>query len=671
MAETNLHKLSPRLRQLLLRPQADGRQYSIRPNSGKQTRVRDIPVTIEVADRKTLNDLKTHPAVGRLVEVVDGYCTAIIKSGGSSTVLANHLQDLLKKPGIVEIEAAQYYRAQLLSSFKAVDGVSPGTFITSSRHTTQEGSGVVVGIVDYGLDYTLPAFQDENGQSRVAYLWDQQLRARRDGRAPRKYGYGVEYSQKDIQRALNEMRNGRPVKKLVKHNPRQPEEFADVNGHGTFVAGIAAGKPLTIRGPGIEPPAGEYGGVAPGATLVFVNLNRGDVLEQIDDPEGTLANSVELIHAIAYCFERAEQMKMPCVVNLSMGFNGGGHDGNTAVEWIIDALLARPGRAVVAAAGNENPDNKRIYYGGTVPRRSPLELHWYHGEMQGVGDEVMPRDDPSPNELEVWYSHESALRVRLIAPENWGHDATPPIDPGQFVAHSMKHGELVEITSYERTSWHGDARIHIRLAPETPKSGIREGKWVVKLEALRAGPDEKNGRIRIDAWVERTITHDEDSDHLCSELLDHDGVDKITLTTPATARRAISVGSFDNTQQEKTISPFSGRGPTRTGPTSPRRHKPEVVAPGEQIWCLDVRSGRTRRNKLIQVSGTSMAAPHVTGVIARLLARQHYLSCAEIREILAQTARHPSGVRGKWDEQWGYGIVNPEGAMQLLEKKLA
>ena len=78
------------------------------------------------------------------------------------------------------------------------------------------------------------------------------------------------------------------------------------------------------------------------------------MVAEVESVEGTLSNSVNLAHAIGYCFEKADELKMPCVINLSMGFNGGGHDGNMVMEWIIDALARKSGRAVVIAAGNEN-----------------------------------------------------------------------------------------------------------------------------------------------------------------------------------------------------------------------------------------------------------------------------------------------------------------------------
>jgi subtilisin family serine protease len=659
------YKLAPRLRHVL---DADA------PSGATGKSAADARVIIEVADRTSRARLEKLDGVDDFVCVLDGYCTATVRSKGSSRLLSRRLTALLNDPGVVEIEGVRSFRPQLYNSVKAVHGRTAASFVRNDPNAATQGRGAVIGIVDYGLDYMLPAFLDDAGVTRIAYLWDQQLAAGTDGAPPAKYGYGVEYTSSDIEKARKAQAARRKPQGVVKHNPRQPEAFADVDGHGTVVTGIAAGRAVTVRAGASNPPAGEYMGVAPGATLVFVNLNRRTTLDHTSDSEGTLANSIELIHAIAYCFEKADALNMPCVVNLSMGFNGGGHDGNTAVEAIIDALLATPGRAVVIAAGNENAESKRNYFGGTVARGAPLQLGWYNGEMQGIGDDSIPRDDPTQNELEIWYSRDSRLRVRVMEPANSGTDRTGWVRPGAFRVFKLKSGEHVEITSDPHTAWDGDARIHIKLSPGTRESGIREGKWLVELDALKVGAGERGG-VRIDAWVERTIAQVSDSDYLSSELLDYDGEARITLTTPATARRAIAVASFDDKSPDPTISDFSGRGPTRTGPTSPERRKPDVAAPGARIWSVNAGAADPANAgdvpRLVLVAGTSMAAPHVTGIVARLLSRQHFLTSSEIRDILGQTAQLADGMQqGEWHPQWGYGIVDAEAAMRKLEEKL-
>lgn len=594
-------------------------------------------VFIEVADQATMDWVKGQPRVEHFVNVVDGYCTA--------SVGLDRLADIAAHPGVIEIEKSRVVQPALNESVKSIhgwDGLPPGD--------PTQGSGVVVGIVDYGLDFTLDDFRDPGtGATRIAYLWDHQLTPQAGEKSPGKYGYGVEYSADDINRAL---KASSPFD-VVRHQPM--DAGSDVSGHGTHVAGIAAGSGRTHDN---LFPAGQFVGVAPGATLVFVHLDRPAILAEIDSGEGTLSNSVNLAHAIAYCFEKADELKMPCVINLSMGFNGGGHDGNTVMEWIIDALSRKSGRAVVIAAGNENSPDKAIYVRDSVKQGQRVEVAWQNGLFLPIRGGVISHGDPTPNEMEIWYPLGSSLRVRLSTPR---HDQSSDwIEPGSNIFFKFDGGEEAIIDSDQRTPWGGAARIYIRLSPGTRDNGVRAGTWVIELEATKAPPD----GARYDAWIERTIP-DEGPRFMRSRFRDFDDASAITMTTPGTARHAITVASC-NSNAPVEVSGFSGRGPTRDG-----RNKPEVTAPGQPVASTNAGAGRgdppapARR----QMQGTSMSAPHVAGVVARLLSRNHYLSADEIRRMLVDSANNPAGP-GVWDRNWGYGEVDVVKAMGLLSERL-
>ena len=332
-------KLDPRLRRI----------------SAQRVKRKAVQVFVEVTNAKAAKWVKTRTWVRKLVQVVDGYYTA--------TVPPNRVTELAAHEGVIEVEAVRFLRPHLNHSLNSIHG-NEGT---AGGGGVPDGRGVVIGLVDYGLDFTQKDFQNPRdakvkdahnpgGITRVAYLWDQQLKRRGRERAPAKYGYGVEYSSKEIDNAL---RTNRP--ELIRHKPLNAK--SDISGHGTHVAGIAAGNGETSDK---KFPAKTYIGVAPAATLVFVNLDRSEIIKQVNAPRGTLANSVKIAHGVAYCFEKADELGMPCVVNLSLGCNGGGHDGNMALEWIIDALLRKSGRAVVIAAGNEDGAKRPVYAAGTL-----------------------------------------------------------------------------------------------------------------------------------------------------------------------------------------------------------------------------------------------------------------------------------------------------------------
>jgi subtilisin family serine protease len=227
-------------------------------------------------------------------------------------------------------------------------------------------------------------------------------------------------------------------------------------------------------------------------------------------------------------------------------------------------------------------------------------------------------------------------------------------------------GEQALVVSDQETPWEGAARIYIRLSPGGPDRRIRQGTWIIRLRALKVVAREAEKGVRFDAWIERTIPDPGDTRwHLWSRFADYDRDAAITLTTPGTSHRAITVASC-GLGDGAPASEFSSCGPTRDG-----RRKPEVAAPGEGITSSAARqSGESGNGSRTSKYGTSMSAPHVTGVVARLLTRHNYLRVDEIRTLLVNTAT-PPGRRQAWDRSLGYGKVNAAAAMKALENKLA
>jgi len=639
MDASNQHKLDPRLRRLagrVARPRAAARKKG---TSGAEQ------VFVEVANAGAAKWVEDQTWVDELVQVVDGYYTA--------TVPPDRVTELAAHEGVIEVEAVRFFRTHLDKSLVSIHG-NEGT---AGGGGVPDGKGVVIGIVDYGLDFTQKDFQnppDEKikdahnpgGMTRVAYIWDQQLKRKGKEHVPEKYGYGVEYSSKEIDYAL---RRNRP--ELIRHDPLNAG--SDISGHGTHVAGIAAGNGETADQ---KFEAGKYVGVAPAATLVFVNLDRSEIIKQVSAPRGTLANSVKIAHGVAYCFEKADELGMPCVVNLSLGCNGGGHDGNMALEWIIDALLQKSGRAVVIAAGNEDGAKRPVHATGTLQEGEEAALEWKIGGPN--------KNDPNPNELEVWYPSGNAIKVWLVAPDNQASDEVVPGNEGPF---RFVKGEQVSIYSDPATPWNGAARIHIELKGPSKKKGIRFGTWIVKLQAISVAED-PGGRVRFDAWIERTLPAVADQPEADSRFGRYDPATAINVTTPSTARRAITVASYANDgSSNPAISDFSSRGPTRDG-----RFKPELAAPGDPITSTNARAGRKEKDGEVRParradSGTSMAAPHVAGVAARMLSRNAYLTAEEIRDVLVKSATPPDG-GAPWDSKCGYGRLDAARAVELVEQ---
>lgn len=570
----------------------------------------------------------------------------------------NACRELAASAVVDYVEAARPVSAMLTSSVGAVHArpEDVGEAVT--------GEGVVIGVVDYGIDWSLPDFCNDNGnRTRIKYLWDQSLDAE-DGEnehAPDPFCYGVEYDEERINEALAAFRNGSREDALarVRHRPWPAEEelLTDVAGHGTHVAGIATGNGESVsqsctRCP---PGRGKYRGVAPKAWIVFVHMDRPRVERQIRRRRETLVDSAQLAEAVAYCFWKADDISaelgrpIPCVVNLSMGFNGGSHDGESLVERVIDSLLEEKiGRALVVASGNEH--RRRSHASGRVGAGEKFQLTW----MMGRGTVNNGKEDPTLNEMEIWYSSRDKFRVRLI--DGDGHPGDE-IEPDHEKEYDASGNTRVFIDSERFTPLNGDARIFIQVAPND--QSIPASDWVVELEC----DNPVDGTF--DAWIEKETgigvrgSVDPRQSRFLSRQAGHD----TTLTTPATGHQVIAVGGIIHEGTPR-VWEDSGGGPTRDD-----RCKPDVVAPSVKICSNNVTLDRTPSPECshIQMSGTSLAAPHVTGIVALMMQLRPDLTAEQIRKILIASAESSSR-ESNFDPGWGFGIVNARKALEFARQ---
>lgn len=497
-----------------------------------------------------------------------------------------------------------------------------------------DGTGVVVGIIDFGLDFTLDDFRNADGTTRVAFLWDQLLTPAAGEGSPGRFGYGVEYGRAAIDAAL-----------AVADPFARVRHAADPGSHGTHVAGIAAGNG---RAADAQFGAGRFVGVAPGATLIFVQPSAADA-------NTTFTDSVHVTEAIAYVFEKAAELGLPCAINMSLGQNGGSHDGESLVERAIDRLLEQPGRAMVVAAGNEHI--WRGHASGTFVAGQTRALGWKSGGGLPLpqGGALPPgAGDFTPNEMEVWFSSRDRVRVRLAEP---GGEVTAWVAAGETETHTFANGDQAFIDSERFTVLNGDSRIFIEASPGGPDGRVATGTWRVELDPLEV----REGRF--DAWIERDArrSNNQFADQSFFVGADFDAV--MTLGTPATTRRGVAVANYDHVVQAPSSS--SSRGTTRDG-----RRKPEVAAPGTDIVSCHARGGRPGPQGVfpvrLRMSGTSMAAPHVAGIAAMMLQRNPRLTAVQVAKILIAAAAPPAGVT-PFDNAWGFGKVNAEAALALVE----
>jgi subtilisin family serine protease len=563
-------------------------------------------------------------------EIPNATWTTVVEGIHAVQLPISELEALADDPQVQFVEAARLMAPQLVTSVPETQ--ADQLHVTAPPRPALTGKAVVIGIIDFGLDFTLDDFVDPGGTTRIAAIWDQSLTPRAGEAAPAGFSRGVEYDADAINAALK----APDPFAIVRHRP-------DPASHGTHVAGTAAG---SGRSGDDAFPAGQHLGVAPEATIVFVQPDTSG-------NAGSFTDSVAVAEAISYVYRKAEELGMPCVVNMSLGQNGGSHDGESMVEQAVDRLLEVPGRAFVHAAGNEHV--WRGHASGVLAEGDVRTLQWRTGGGIAVpGGPLPPGSDRTQNELEIWYSPRDELHVRLIDPTG---AATAVVVPGQAELHSFPGGNTAFVDSERFSPLNGDARIYVAVDRGT-ESRVTTGVWQVEITVVRA----RSGRF--DAWIERD-RRDPDNDFADQSFFVGTDFDPVmTLGTPATSRRGISVANYDHVTVAPSAS--SSRGRTRDG-----RDKPEVAAPGTNIESSCAMGGRPDGAGSVhpmrtRMSGTSMAAPHVAGIVALLLELDPELSAAQIRKALLASASPPNGVL-PFDPAWGYGRVDAVGAARLLE----
>ncbi len=194
------------------------------------------------------------------------------------------------------------------------------------------GQNVLIGFLDTGIDYTHPAFQDSFGNTRIEYIWDQTIQS---GTPPDNFYYGSEYSKAQIQEALNSP------------DPYEIVPSRDTNGHGTSLAGVAAGS--------IDE-KNDFQGAAPQSRLVVVKLKEAkpSLLEYYQfNGSGPMYQENDIMMAIRYVTEISYKMQMPLVICICLGTNQGAHSGDGALPGMLDSMKIYKGISVVIAGGNE------------------------------------------------------------------------------------------------------------------------------------------------------------------------------------------------------------------------------------------------------------------------------------------------------------------------------
>ena len=483
------------------------------------------------------------------VELLGGY--AVIR------IASERISELEQYPEIIYTETPSRLFFEV-NEGKAESCINEVQALPFSQSATMglDGSGVLVAIIDSGIDYFHPDFRRENGDTRILALWDQSIPPGQGGIGEAYLGeteLGYVYTEDMINQAL-QAESQEEGRRLV---PSQ-----DYSGHGTHVAGIAAGNGRAG--------AGKYRGVAYASDLLVVKLGRslGDVYPQ----------TAGLMEAVDYVIRIAMERRQPVAINISFGNNEGAHNGRSILESYLSAVAQIGQVSIQIGTGNEGTLGR--HQGGRLQTEEWIELAVGEGEQ----------------EIEFWFwkNYFDRFQIELIAPDG---NRTGNLLPEAMERREAEGREYTWDSSRVRMLYQGPTPYNplqqLQFAIEEGTSGI----WQLHLTPERIVTGE------YDIWLNGAVISRESRFLRPTEYR--------SLTIPSTAGLPVSVGAYDG--RTEAVAYFSGRGYPRAGNPEGGTVKPDLVAPGVDVMSAAPGGGYTIR------SGTSMATPFVTGVAALLM----------------------------------------------------
>lgn len=473
-----------------------------------------------------------------------------------------------------------------------------------------QGAGVIVGFVDTGINYMDPLFRNVDGSTRIVGIWDQTNNSdnsnNMENEAAKPFSafsalYGTQYTAAQINLALNS------------DDPVSIVPTRDENGHGTFLASIAAGN---------RDERAEFSGAAPRASIAMVKLKpakqylRDFYLIQ-DGAEAYQEN--DIIMGVSYLYFLARKYSMPLVVCIPLGTNMGSHMGMSRLGQYLNQVSLSNGSAVITAAGNE-----------TGAR------HHFRAVMDADTDEVTAELRVGEREagfsMELWAENMGAYTVGFISPTGEvAREISVPLRGENTVSFLLEQTQITVYTQIADVSA-GSQFIFMRF--ENPMSGI----WRILIR------NSLDIRETFHIWLPvRGFISDE------TYFLRPDP--DTTITDPGNARYPITVTAYDHTKNSIYI--HASRGYSLSG-----RIKPDLAAPGVNILGASV-SGR----RLTRMSGTSVSAAHLAGAAAILLnwgildGNYPYLNTPVLKSIFVRGAQRNPALTYP-NREFGYGMLD-------------
>lgn len=518
---------------------------------------------------------------------------------------------------LTEVEQIEYVEKPKRLFFADLSGNTASCFAPGSQiFETLTGKGVLVAVIDSGISYYNRDFRNADGTTRIRYLWDQVL--------------GREFDAQQINEALG-TGSRQEAEQLV--------PSIDTSGHGTAVAGIAAGN------------GGEgglaYAGVARESELIIVRLGspRAD----------SFPRTTELMRALTYVVNKAVELAMPVAVNLSFGNTYGAHNGTSLLERFIDNVSEIGRNVVCVGSGNEGASGGHV--GGSMRQQetgnsiSTNLVNSIDTDVTGGGRRVEMTVGTYERGLNVqlWKEYADRYLVTVMSPSGERFQADTD-RPGKQT-YRLQQTEILFYNG-EPAPYMTAQELYFDFLPAEGSRYLDQGVWTFTLQPLRI----ITGNYTF--YLPSEAVRSADTRFVRT-------TPDVTLTIPSTAVKVVTVGAYDPVYES--YADFSGRGylyqDQVNGRTSDAFVKPDLVAPGVGVLAPD------RYGGYVPVTGTSFAAPFVTGAAAVLMqwgivmGNDPYLYGEKVKAYLRKGAKPIRGVAEYPDERVGYGAVCVEGSL--------
>lgn len=533
----------------------------------------------------------------------------------TATIPVNQLEVLAQEDAIRYIEMATPLYPQLDVAHKetGMNLVHAGADQSTRPFL---GKNVIVGIVDYGFQYTHPAFFNADGsESRIERVWEQETSM---GTHPENFNYGKEY------------------KSYAELAKQKYDSQVDNVGHGTHVAGIAAGSNNQY--------SCGFSGVAPESRIVLVSYRMQQV-------------STSLANAVEYIFNYADEVGRPAVVNMSLGQQTGPHDGTSTLDKVLDELQGE-GKIICGAVGND------------AKRKIHIMKEFSDSDTLVKSFADFYYKSPRQVTIDMWgeFNKNFALKALVYDAKN---------DTMLYQSDYFSTAEEVGKSFFGLVkSEDGKTNIvNVKFTITTEINPLNQKPHIMFIPNVLALPGDsvyvgfelkaKDGGI-VHAWA------DGSTGGLTNEGLEGwlDGDNQYTVNEiGGTGKRIISVGAYTTREHDKFKQTLGERCTfSNIGPTVDGRLKPQILAPGSAIVSSVSNSSRVMGTSMFieeqsikfngethyygYMDGTSMSTPYVTGVVATLLEHKWELTPEEVADILTKTARS--------DEFIGFDLPNNE-----------